>query len=101
MKFSFRVHVLIRFVLFPEKEAEKDIFEQWEKDVFIETKATEKVKLMVKTKNLVIVTGFSGSGKSATIQHIALDYRRKGWVIRPVDAIEEIKDAYYSKNLKK
>ncbi|XP_078311311.1 uncharacterized protein LOC144618650 [Crassostrea virginica] len=83
-----------------EIEAEKDIFEQWENvdDAFVETKATEKVKQMLKTKNLVIVTGFSGSGKSAIIQHIALDYRRKGWVIRPVDAIEEIKDAYYSKN---
>ena len=102
MKFAFRVHVLISFVLFPEKGADKDIFEQWETvdNDFVETKATEKVKQMIKSKNIVIVTGFSGSGKSAIIQHIALDYRKKGWVIKPVDAIEELKDAYYSENFK-
>ena len=94
--------MLIRFVLFTEKVAEKDIFEQWENvdNTFVETKATEKIKLMIETKNLVIVTGFSGSGKSAIIQHIALDYRKKGWVIRPVDAIEEIKDDYNSESFK-
>ncbi|XP_078312653.1 uncharacterized protein LOC111135836 [Crassostrea virginica] len=85
-----------------EKEADKDTFEQWENDdgAFVQTKATQEVERMIKSENHVIVTGFSGSGKSAIIQHIALYYRKKGWVVRPVDAIEEIKDAYFSNTFK-
>lgn len=38
----------------------------------------------------MIVTGKSGCGKSAIIQHIALKYRKKGWTVKPVKDIEGI-----------
>lgn len=43
-----------------------------------------------------MVTGHSGSGKSAIVQHIALKYRVEGWTIKPVDTVEEIKKDYES-----
>ena len=46
------------------------------------------------------MAGHSGSGKSSIIQHIALKYRKEGWVVKPVDTIEEIKEAYVSGNFK-
>lgn len=39
---------------------------------------------------MVIVTGKSGTGKSAIVQHIALKYRNQGWVVKPVKTVEEI-----------
>lgn len=41
----------------------------------------------------MIVTGKSGCGKSAIIQHIALKYRKEGWTVKPVRDIEEIVSA--------
>ena len=38
--------------------------------------------------------GHSGSGKSAIIQHIALEYRKQGWVVQPVYSVEEIHLAF-------
>ena len=87
------------FVL-SETEYEKSIFRQWqeENDFFISTKAAKNVVQVVETNNQVIVTGHSGSGKSAIIQHIALKYRERGWRIKPVYSFKEIHDAYKSKN---
>ena len=64
--------------------------------VFFPTKATDTVDKIIDEKRYVIVTGHSGSGKSAIIQHIALKYRKKGWVVKPVEAIEQIIKAYKS-----
>ena len=64
--------------------------------MFVSTNASRNVEELFKSKNLVIVTGHSGCGKSATVQHIALKYRREGWDVRPVDTIEEIKEIYVS-----
>lgn len=44
---------------------------------------------LIKSQNLVIVTGHSGSGKSAIIQHIALKYRNNGWIVKQVDKVSE------------
>ncbi|XP_052704712.1 uncharacterized protein LOC128180618 [Crassostrea angulata] len=84
-----------------ESPLEKAIFDQWTKDDFnfISTKACEEVEKMIKTKNLVIVAGHSGSGKSAIIQHIALQYREKGWIIKRVKRAEDIVNEYFSSQL--
>lgn len=37
----------------------------------------------------MIVTGHSGSGKSAIIQHIALTYRSNEWIVKPIDNVDE------------
>ena len=56
---------------------------------------------MVETNNLVIVTGHSGSGKSAIIQHIALQYRGRGWIVKPVYSFKEIHDTCKSEKFEK
>lgn len=43
---------------------------------------------------MVIVTGQSGSGKSAIIQHIALKFRKRKWIVKPVNDVRELKSAY-------
>lgn len=40
------------------------------------------------------MTGNSGSGKSAIIQHIALNYRSDGWTVKPIYSVKEIIDAW-------
>ncbi|XP_078328667.1 uncharacterized protein LOC144623789 [Crassostrea virginica] len=57
-----------------------------------------KVDEVIKANNLVIVTGHSGSGKSAIIQHIALQYRKRGWTIKPVYSFREIHEVYKCEN---
>ncbi|XP_063414552.1 uncharacterized protein LOC134696615 [Mytilus trossulus] len=51
--------------------------DEWKKDdhMFVVTKATKYVKsfLKYKRKNVVVVTGSSGTGKSSIIHHIALE----------------------------
>lgn len=69
-----------------------DIIEQWKESnkSYVETKASKEVEKLTKTQNLVIVTGHSGSGKSAILRHIALKYRCQGWNIKPVVKVENI-----------
>ena len=81
---------------------EGDIFEEWQREdkLFSPTIASDEVERMIKTRNIVIVAGHSGSGKSAIIQHIGLKYRLEHWLIKPVNTLEEIiwiydKDEFY------
>ena len=46
------------------------------------------------------MTGHSGSGKSAIIQHIALKYRKQGWVVKPIYKVEEMHNTFKSGNFK-
>lgn len=80
------------FFLLSESPVDKATFEQWEQDNewFIPSRACSAVENKTKSQNLVIVTGKSGCGKSAIIQHIALKYRQEGWTVKPVKDIEEI-----------
>ena len=66
--------------------------------MFVPTKAIKEVWKMMKYKRLVIVAGHSGCGKTAIVQHIALRYRRHDWLIKPVDTVIEIKEAYTFKD---
>uniref|UniRef100_A0A8W8IHY2 Novel STAND NTPase 3 domain-containing protein n=2 Tax=Magallana gigas TaxID=29159 RepID=A0A8W8IHY2_MAGGI len=60
---------------------EEAMFNQWKQDdlYFISTRACKEVEKSIRSRNLVIVAGHSGSGKSAIIQHIALKFRKNGW----------------------
>lgn len=71
---------------------EREIFKDWqqEDELFVQTKASEKVESVIKKSNLVIVAGHSGSGKSAIIQHVALVLRKQGWVVKQINSIENI-----------
>lgn len=79
-----------------ESKINRATFKQWQEDNdnFISTRACNEVEKLIKSRNLVIVTGNSGSGKSATIQHIALSYRSQGWTVIPVYRVKEIIDAW-------
>ncbi|XP_065938642.1 uncharacterized protein [Magallana gigas] len=86
-----------------ESQIEKDIFDQWQQEdsCFISTKAFEEIEKIVKSKNMVIVAGHSGSGKSAIIQRIGLKYRKQDWTVRRVKKVEDILDEYSSSQFKK
>lgn len=75
-----------------ELPLDHDIIEQWKESnkSYVETKASKEVEKLTKTQNLVIVTGHSGSGKSAILRHIALKYRSQGWNVKPVVKVENI-----------
>ncbi|XP_052703310.1 serine/threonine-protein phosphatase 6 regulatory ankyrin repeat subunit A-like isoform X3 [Crassostrea angulata] len=81
----------------------KAIFNQWEQDdsCFISTQACKEVEKMIESRNLVIVAGHSGSGKSAIIQHIALKYREQGWTLRRVMEVKDIVNELYSSRFQK
>lgn len=82
----------IFYICLPETQLDRVIFEQWEEDntLFVRTKACEKVKSKIENQNVVVVTGHSGCGKSAVIQHIALEYRNSGWIVKPVVDVKEM-----------
>lgn len=82
-----------------ESPLDQGIFEQWQEDnnLFISTKACKEVENKAKSQNLVIVVGHLGSGKSAIIQHIALEYRSQGWIVKPIKRVTEITKAYSSR----
>lgn len=71
---------------------ENAVFDQTKKDdvLFIITRAYKEVESKIKTQNLVTVTGHSGSGKSAIIQHIALKYKDQGWIVKPFIGVREM-----------
>lgn len=59
-------------------EYQKEYIEDWRKDeeTFLETKAANTVGERIKTQNIVVVTGSSGSGKSSIVHHIAFELQR-------------------------
>lgn len=71
---------------------QKARLEAWEAEnkTFIPTRATEAVQLSIKENNLTLVSGPPGSGKSATVHHIALKMRSKGFKVVYVSSIENI-----------
>lgn len=77
-----------------------DIFEEWQQEdkFFVPTKASKQVENKIKQQHLVIMTGRSGSGKSAIIHHVALKYREKDWTVKPVMRVEEILNIYPTKS---
>lgn len=78
--------------LFIELLVDKVIFTQWQEDnkQFVETKASKEVERLIKCQNIVIVTGHTGSGKSAIVHHVALKYRSQGWIVKPVCAVMDM-----------
>lgn len=97
------MHILSNIV-FTESFYEEAAYKQWTKDDrdFVQTRAYDEVKKRIKGQNLVVVSGDSGSGKSAIIQHIALKYNKKGWSVKPLSDVQELVYTYLKgKRLKK
>lgn len=78
-----------------ESQAEELLFDQWREEDkrFITTEACKQVENKIKSHNVVVVTGHSGSGKSAIVQHIALKYKNKGWIVKFVTRYDKIFEA--------
>ena len=68
--------------------------------MFVPTTASENVENLIRSKNLVIVAGHPGCGKTAIVNHIALKYRKNGWFVKPVEQLKEIKQVYMSGKFK-
>ncbi|CAC5357679.1 unnamed protein product [Mytilus coruscus] len=68
------------------------LVETWLKDdaSFYETKGSELVYDKVKDCSCTLVTSNSGLGKTATIRHIALKFKREGFEIVPVESPKDI-----------
>lgn len=84
-----------------ESQLDRNILENWQQDdkLFVSTKACEKVENLIKEQNLVIVVGHSGSGKSAIIKHIALEFRNRNWVVKSVNKVTAIVKAFSKNNV--
>lgn len=75
-----------------ESQAEECLFDQWREEDkrFIITRACKQVENKIESHNVVVVTGHLGSGKSAIVQHIALKYKNKGWIVKFVTRYDKI-----------
>ncbi|XP_071149836.1 uncharacterized protein [Mytilus edulis] len=69
-----------------------DLVEAWIKDdeSFFETQGSKLVGDKINDFNCLVVTSNSGLGKTATIRHIALKLKYKGFEIVPVESPEDI-----------
>lgn len=86
-----------------ESAVETATFAQWQNDdfYFVSTKACKGVENEIKLNKLVVVSGHSGSGKTAIIQHIALEYKTNGWNVKPLSGVKDLIDTCLQKeNLK-
>ena len=72
---------------------EREIFKDWQQEdtLFVQTRASKEVESVIKKRNLVIVAGHSGSGKSAIIQHVATGFGGK--TVNSIEKIEVLHSA--------
>lgn len=88
-----RYHITNHFLyFFKELPADHALIKQWKEDnkLFVETEASKEVERLINCQNTVIVTGHTGSGKSAIVHHIALKYKSQGWNVKPVRTVMEM-----------
>lgn len=73
------------------------IMQKWKEynELFVETKASKEVARLIECQNIVIVTGHIGSGKSAVVHRVALNYRCKGksWNVKPIYSVLDMKQS--------
>lgn len=79
-------------ICFLSAQLDECIIRDWlrNNNLFVPTKACKEVEKLINSQNFVVVAGHSGSGKTATIQHIALKFRSQGWIVKPVNAVIDI-----------
>ncbi|KAJ8300500.1 hypothetical protein KUTeg_022019 [Tegillarca granosa] len=58
--------------------------------VFVTTRGTQTVKNAIKNNSIVTVTGNIGAGKTATVNHVAIELENEGYQILPVVSPELI-----------
>lgn len=54
---------------------------------------------LIKCQNIVMVTGHTGSGKSAILHHVALKYRSQGWNVKQVRKVNGMIEMFDSSKI--
>lgn len=77
----------------------KNKIRQWKRENsdFYSTKACKDVEQRIKNQSVVMVIGHPGTGKSAIIQHIALQYKNERWILEPLQSIIDFEENFSSK----
>lgn len=72
---------------------------QWKEEHsdFYSTQACKEVEQRIKTHSVVMVIGHPGTGKSAIIQHIALQYKKEKWILKPLKSITDFETTFKTK----
>ncbi|CAC5401621.1 unnamed protein product [Mytilus coruscus] len=71
----------------------EDLIFEWREDEnkVVRTRAISRIEELIKTKDVIVAVGSSGSGKSTAIHHVALRlHNEEGYNIVPVHSPEEI-----------
>lgn len=78
-----------------------EVIKQWQEEdkQFVETKASKEVERLIKCQNIVMVTGHTGSGKSAILHHVALKYRSQGWNVKQVRKVNGMIEMFDSSKI--
>lgn len=73
---------------------------QWKKENsdFYSTQIYKEVEKRLTTHSVVMVIGHPGTGKSAIIQHIALQYKKEKWILEPLQSITDFENMLSNKN---
>lgn len=73
---------------------------QWKKknSDFYSTQVCKEVEQRLTTHSVVMVIGHPGTGKSAIIQHIALQYKKEKWILEPLQSITDFENMLSIKN---
>lgn len=77
----------------------KNEIRQWKKENgdFYSTQVCKEVEQRLTTHSVVMVIGHPGTGKSAIIQHIALQYKKEKWILEPLQSITDFKKMHSNK----
>lgn len=72
---------------------------QWERENsdFYSTNACKDVEQRINNQSVVMVIGHPGTGKSAIIQHIALQYKNEKWILKPLQSIIDFEGTFSNK----
>ena len=74
------------------QEQHQDILNDWTKNVnmFVSTRASERVFNRIKWEQSVTVTGNPGVGKTATMRYVALKMKDEGYTVVPTNSPKDI-----------
>ncbi|XP_062618880.1 uncharacterized protein LOC134280487, partial [Saccostrea cucullata] len=81
-----------KHIPFNIREQHEKIFEEWKREqtVFFETRAFQKVKSEIESKDIVTIISGPGMGKTFIARRVCLQLQEEGWEIIPVNHIEDM-----------
>lgn len=90
-------HIVFFLSALPFKKTQ---IRQWKKENsdFYSTQICKEVEKRLTTHSVVLVIGHPGTGKSAIIQHIALQYKKEKWILEPLQSITDFENMDSNEN---